>query len=94
MKPWIGKAQKAHMDTSIIIFLIEKLNSMQNGIRTKIEKYSKWNSVFRLKCGREKHDQHLQSKTNSTVEAFEHSSKKLQLPAKKNTFDLGTRNSI
>ena len=36
-----------------------------------MENYLRWNNVFRLKCGHEKHDQHFESKTNSTVEVSE-----------------------
>ena len=61
---------------------------MQKGIGTKT-KYPKWNT-FRLKYRYEKHDLQVKSKTNATGEVLEHFSSFLE----KNTFDLGTRNSI
>ena len=61
---------------------------MYIGIGLEME-YLKWNNVFRLKYGHEKHDQHLESKTNATIEIFEHFSNKLLSPWKKNTIEMG-----
>ena len=41
-----------------------------------MENYLKWNNDFRLENGLEKHNQHLQSKTNTTVEVYKFLPKK------------------
>ena len=70
-------------------FPIDKLNSMENGIRPKMEKYLQWNNNFSLKYGQEKHDQHLKSNTNSTVEVYELFSENVPAFCKKTHLILG-----
>ena len=93
-KLWVWNRSKSPHRHLYQYFFTDKLHSIQNGIGSEMEWYLKYNNVFRLKHGHEKHGQCLESKKNSTVEVFDYLSRNIQLPAEHNAFDLGTRNSI